>query len=285
MKQDNELAGILMQALPYIRSFSGKTLVIKHGGHAMTDPDLTRNVIRDAVLMHSVGMNPIIVHGGGPEVNAAMEKVGKKPQFVNGLRVTDPETMEIVEMVLSGKTNKGIVSTINTLGAKGVGLSGKDANLIVADKATCDTDLGCVGEVKRINEGILMDLLRLDYIPVISSVAIGSSGESLNVNADHVAGEIAVAVNASKLIMVTDVPGIYRDFEDKSSLISELKIEDAKGMIARGEISKGMIPKVEACITALHGGVDRAHIIDGTSPHSLLMEVFTDSGVGTMVVQ
>lgn len=284
MNQDNEQAVVLMQALPYIRSFSGKTLVIKHGGHAMTDPVLTRNVIRDVVLMHSVGMNPIIVHGGGPEVNAAMKKVGKEPQFVNGLRVTDPETMEIVEMVLSGKTNKGIVSTINTLGAKGVGLSGKDANLIVADKVKCDTDLGCVGEVTKINADILMDLLRLDYIPVISSVAIGPSGESLNVNADLVAGEIAVAVNASKLIMVTDVPGIYRDFEDKSSLISELRVADADGMIERGEISKGMIPKVEACVTALKGNVERAHIIDGTAPHSLLMEVFTDSGIGTMIV-
>jgi len=284
MNESNEQAGILVQALPYIRSFSGKTVVIKHGGHAMTDAELTKNVIRDVVLMHSVGMNPIIVHGGGPEVNAAMEKIGKQPEFVNGLRVTDPETMEIVEMVLSGKTNKGIVSTINTLGAKGVGLSGKDANLIAAEKVTCETDLGCVGEVKQINAGILLDLLGLGYIPVISSVAIGPSGESLNVNADHVAGEIAVAVNASKLIMVTDVPGIYRDFEDKSSLISELRTADAKEMIARGEISKGMIPKVEACVTALQGGVERAHIIDGTAPHSLLMEVFTDSGIGTMIV-
>lgn len=284
MDQNIEQAGILMQALPYIRSFSGKTLVIKHGGHAMTDPDLTRNVIRDVYLMHSVGMNPIIVHGGGPEVNAAMEKVGKQPQFVNGLRVTDPETMEIVEMVLSGKTNKGIVSMLNTFGAKAVGLSGKDANLISADKAVCDVDLGCVGEVKQINAGILTDLLKLDYIPVISSVAIGPGGESLNVNADHVAGEIAVAVNASKLIMITDVPGIYRDFSDKSTLISELNLPEAEKMIGSGEISKGMIPKVEACVTALQGGVERAHIIDGTHPHSLLMEVFTDSGVGTMLL-
>lgn len=285
MNYSSEQAGVLVEALPYIQSHSGKTLVIKYGGSAMTDAELKKSVIRDVVLLQSVGMRPILVHGGGPEVSAAMEKAGKQPVFVNGLRVTDAETMEIAEMVLSGTTNKGIVSTINSFGAKAVGLSGKDANLIVADRLESEADLGFVGQVKQINPGILLDLLDGGYIPVVSSVAIGPDCESLNLNADHAAGEIAVAVGASKLMLITDVPGIYGDINDKSSLISELRSEDAKAMIARGQISKGMIPKVEACITALAGGVERTHIIDGTVPHSLLMEVFTDTGIGTMIVR
>ncbi|MDH7602093.1 MAG: acetylglutamate kinase [Armatimonadota bacterium] len=277
-------ANILVQALPYIQRYYGKTIVIKYGGNAMIDEELKRSVCRDVVLMHFVGMKPILVHGGGPEISALMRRIGKEPEFINGLRVTDAETMEIVEMVLAGKTNKGIVAIINNIGGKAVGLSGKDANLIVADKAQTEVDLGYVGQVAKINPGILVDLLEHGYIPVVSSVAIGPNGESFNVNADHIAGEIAAAVGAAKLIMMTDVPGIYRDFSDKSTLISELTAAEAQRMIESKQIDKGMIPKVEACITALAGSVERAHIIDGTAPHALLVEIFTDTGIGTMIV-
>ena len=285
MDYTSEQANILVQALPYIQQYSGKIIVIKYGGSAMVDEHLKKSVVRDVVLMHYVGMKPILVHGGGPEISAVMKKIGKEPTFVNGLRVTDAETMEIVEMVLAGKTNKGIVSIINNLGGRAVGLSGKDANLIVAEKADGDVDLGFVGEVAHINSQILLDLLEHGYIPVISSVAIGPDGQSFNVNADHIAGEIASEIGAGKLMMMTDVAGIYGDFEDKSTLISELKVQDAVKMIESKKIDKGMIPKVEACMTALAGGVERTHIIDGTMPHSLLMEIFTDTGIGTMIVR
>lgn len=284
MGYTSEEANILVQALPYIQRYYGKVMVIKYGGNAMVDEELKRSVCRDIVLMHYVGMKPILVHGGGPEISALMQKIGKEPEFVNGLRVTDAETMEIVEMVLAGKTNKGIVSIINNLGARAVGLSGKDANLIVANKAEGTIDLGYVGEVVKINPEILLDLLDRGYIPVVSSVAIGPNGESFNVNADHIAGELAAAVKAVKLIMMTDVPGIYRDLSDKSSLIQELSVSEARKMIESKQIDKGMIPKVEACITALAACVERAHIIDGTAPHSLLVEIFTDTGIGTMIV-
>ncbi len=276
-------ADVLIKALPYIQKYYGKTVVIKYGGNAMIDDDLKQSVIRDVVLMHYVGMKVILIHGGGPDITAAMKKMGKEPEFVNGRRVTDAETMEIVEMVLAGKTNKGIVSIINNMGGKAVGLSGKDASLIVAEKDT-RFDLGFVGNVAKINPQILIDLIENDYIPVVSSVAIGADGESYNVNADLIAGSIAAKVKAEKLIMMTDVEGIYRDFEDKSSFVSELRVEDAKKMITAGAVSKGMIPKVEACLTALSGGVTRTHIINGTKPHSLLMELFTDTGIGTMIV-
>lgn len=285
MNYTREEAGILVQALPYIQAYSGKIVVIKYGGNAMLDEDLKRGVARDVVLMHCVGMRPILVHGGGPEISSLMKKMGKEPEFVNGLRVTDQETMEIVEMVLAGKTNKGIVSLINGAGAKAIGLSGKDANLIAAEKAEGEVDLGFVGRVTAINPDILIDLLHHGYIPVISSVAIGPNGESLNVNADHIAGEIAAKVGAEKLIMMTDVPGIYGAIGDQSTFISELNVADADKMIRGGKISSGMIPKVEACVTALRGGVPRTHIVDGTKPHSLLMEIFTDTGIGTMIVR
>lgn len=284
MGYTSEEANILVQALPYIQRYYGKIMVVKYGGNAMVNEELKQSVCRDVVLMHYVGMKPILVHGGGPEISALMEKIGKKPEFVHGLRVTDAETMEIVEMVLAGKTNKGIVSIINNLGGKAVGLSGKDANLIVAEKAEGAVDLGYVGQVAKINPGVLEDLLDHGYIPVVSSVAIGPKGESFNVNADHIAGEIAAAVKATKLIMMTDVTGIYRDISDKSTLITELTVSEAQEMIESGQIDKGMIPKVEACITALRSSVERAHIIDGTIPHSLLVEVFTDTGIGTMIV-
>ena len=284
MKQKAEQAEILVQALPYIRQYHGKTVVIKYGGNAMTDESLKETVTKDIVLLHYVGMRPVVVHGGGPEITDLMKRVGKEPNFVNGLRVTDAETMELVEMVLAGKTNKSIVSLINRQGGKAVGLSGKDANLLVAKKAMPGgVDLGQVGAISEVNTGIIETLVEEGYIPVIASVAVGERGESYNVNADHVAGEIAAALDAAKLVILTDVLGVYRDFSDKTSLISELSVAQASELVKSGKVEKGMIPKVEACVTAVRGGVEKAHIIDGTIPHALLMELFTDKGIGTMI--
>ena len=276
-------AEILSQALPYIRRFAGATLVIKYGGAAMLDDELKRAVMRDLALMRFVGINPILVHGGGPEVSDAMRKMGKEPEFIGGLRVTDAETMEIVEMVLTGKTNRGIVSLLNAEGLNAVGLSGKDANLLVAVKETARGDIGYVGRITQVNPGIVHTLTAAGYVPVISSVAIGQDGASYNINADTVAGELAVALGAKKLILMTDVEGLYRDFSDKSSLISELTAAEARRIINSGAIDAGMIPKLEACVDAVEDGVERAHIIDGRRPHSLLIEIFTDSGIGTMI--
>ena len=276
-------AEVLSQALPYIRRFAGATLVIKYGGAAMLDDELKRKVMRDLALMRFVGINPILVHGGGPEVSEAMRKMGKEPEFIDGLRVTDAETMEIVEMVLTGKTNKGIVSLLNAEGLNAVGLSGKDANLLVAVKETARGDIGFVGRITQVNPGIVHTLTAAGYVPVISSVAIGQDGASYNVNADTVAGELAVALGAKKLILMTDVEGLYRDFDDKSSLISELTAAEARKLAGSGAIDAGMIPKVEACVDAVEDGVERAHIIDGRRPHSLLIEIFTDAGIGTMI--
>ena len=284
MKDRSEQAEILVQALPYIRRFYGKTVVIKYGGNAMTDESLKAGVTKDIVLLRYVGMRPVVVHGGGPEITELMKKMGKEPNFVGGLRVTDAETMEIVEMVLAGKTNKSIVSLINSQGGQAVGLSGKDANLLVAKKSMPGgVDLGQVGEIVQVNTEIVQTLINEGYIPVIASVAVGEQGESYNVNADHVAGELAGVLNAAKLITLTDVQGVYRDFSDKSSLISELSAGQAQELIDSGIIAKGMIPKIESCITAVQAGVEKAHIIDGTLPHALLMEIFTDTGIGTMI--
>ena len=276
-------AEVLIQALPYIKQYAGKTIVVKYGGAAMLDETLKAAVMQDIVLMRYVGINPIVVHGGGPEISDAMHKMGKEPQFVGGLRVTDAETMEIVEMVLAGKTNKGIVAHLNQQGAEAVGLSGKDGNLIVAERETTKGDIGFVGRVTKINPALLHTLVAAGYIPVISTVAIGKNGESYNVNADTVAGELAAALGAVKLIMMTDVDGIYQDFADKDSLIREMSAKDARQLITDGHVNKGMIPKVEACVIAINGGVERATIIDGRLPHSLLIELFTHDGIGTMI--
>ncbi|MHB1458550.1 MAG: acetylglutamate kinase [Armatimonadota bacterium] len=285
MECSSEQAEILIQALPYIKKYAGKTVVIKYGGNAMTNDVLKESVMKDIVLLRYVGMQPVLIHGGGPDITEAMAKMGKEPAFVGGLRVTDAETMEIVEMVLAGKTNKGIVSILNRQGGSAVGLSGKDGNLLVArKKMPGGKDIGFVGDVTQINTGIIESLIKADYIPVICSVAGGEQGESYNINADHVAGAIAAELNACKLLMLTDVQGVYRDFSDKTSLISTLPIDEAKALIASGIIDKGMIPKIESCITAIEGGVEKAHIIDGTTPHAILMEVFTDTGIGTMIV-
>jgi acetylglutamate kinase len=278
-----QIAATLIQALPYIRIFAGKTIVIKYGGNAMIDEELKKAVMRDLVLMRLVGINPILVHGGGPEINEAMKKLGKEPEFVAGRRVTDAETMEIVEMVLTGKTNKSIVAHLNGEGVQAVGLSGKDANLLIATKDTDNGDIGFVGKIAHVNPEIIHTLTNGGYIPVISSVAVGADGQAYNVNADTAAAALAAALHAEKLILMTDVEGLYRDFSDKSSLVSEITTAEARQWIADGIIDKGMIPKLEACASAVEDGVPRAHIIDGRRAHALLIELFTDTGIGTMV--
>jgi acetylglutamate kinase len=282
---DPERSQVLVEALPYIRRYHGKTIVVKYGGAAMTDERLQHQVMQDIVLMHYVGLNPILVHGGGPEVTEAMKRMGKEPVFVRGLRVTDEETVEIVEMVLAGKTNKGIVSLIQQHGGKAVGLSGKDGNLFVARKMELDgADLGFVGEVVKFNPHLLETLIGGGYIPVICSVAVGARGETFNINADHIAGRLAAELQAEKLVLLTDIRGILADVSDPDSLLSDITADRARDLIATGKVDRGMIPKVEACLMALDGGVPRAHILDGRAPHSLLTELFTDSGVGTMIV-
>ena len=278
-----QTAATLIQALPYIRVFAGKTIVIKYGGNAMIDEGLKKAVMRDLVLMRLVGINPILVHGGGPEINEAMKRLGKEPEFVAGRRVTDAETMEIVEMVLTGKTNKSIVAHLNGEGVQAVGLSGKDANLLIATKDTDNGDIGFVGKIAHVNPEIIHTLTGSGYIPVISSVAVGADGQAYNVNADTAAAALAAALHAEKLILMTDVEGLYRDFSDKSSLMSELTAGEARQWIADGIVDKGMIPKLEACAAAVEDGVPRAHIIDGRREHALLIELFTDTGIGTMV--
>ncbi len=276
-----EQAQLLVEALPYIQKYYGKTVVIKYGGNAMINEEIKALVIRDILLMSLVGMRPILVHGGGPDINKMMDKVGLVPEFVDGKRVTDSKTMEIVEMVLAGKTNKSIVGLLNSLGGNAVGLSGKDGSLINASQLS--DRLGRVGRVDNINPKVLFDLMDNGYIPVISSIGMGDEGESYNINADHIAGEIAAAVQAEKLIMMTDVDGIFLDMKDPDTFISSLDTKKAAELIKSGAVSKGMIPKVEACIIALEGGVKGTHIINGTKPHSILMEVLTDRGIGTMI--
>lgn len=281
MRYSDEQAALLVEALPYIQKYNKKIIVVKYGGNAMVNEEIKANVIKDILMLHYCGMKPILVHGGGPDINAMMDKVGLEPEFVEGKRVTDESTMEIVEMVLAGKTNSGIVSLINANGGRAVGLSGKDASLISA--SVMNEKWGLVGKVESINPKILFDLMDAEYIPVVSSVAIGEEGESYNINADHIAGEIAAAVKAEKLIMMTDVDGLYRDFEDKDSLIARMDLKEAEGLIASKSLKGGMIPKVEACVKALKGNVKRTHIINGTVKHSILMELFTDGGIGTMI--
>jgi len=254
----------------------------------MVDHELKRQVIADIILLHYVGIKPVLVHGGGPEISEIMERMGKKPQFVHGMRVTDEETVKIAEMVLVGNINKELVELFNQHGSKAVGLSGKDGRLLLARKLTPDemggVDLGFVGEVTHVNTEILDVLIDKGYIPVIASIGSDENGRTLNLNADHVAGKLSVAVNAVKLIVLTDVCGICRDPEDERSIMPVLTDEEALMLINEGVITKGMIPKVRACIEALKGGVERAHIINGAIPHALLMEIFTDKGIGTMIV-
>jgi acetylglutamate kinase len=290
-----EKANILIEALPYIKKFSGKTVVIKYGGHAMLNEKLKNAVLQDILLMKLVGMNPVVVHGGGPEINSMLDRLGKTSDFVNGMRVTDEETMEIVEMVLVGKVNKDIVSGINQLGGKAIGLCGKDGNLITAKKKLgskveangekVSFDIGFVGEVESIQPEIIQTMIQKDYIPIISPIGVDDLGQSYNINADYVAGEIASALKADKFVLLTDVEGIFLDYEDKNSLISSLNMKAVQNHIDKGVIKGGMIPKVECCVHALEQGVTQAHIIDGRLEHSILLEIFTDEGIGTMVVK
>lgn len=274
---------ILSEALPYIQQLTGKTVVVKYGGAAMKESTLKDKVIRDVVLMSCVGIRPVVVHGGGPEINTWLDKLGIEAQFKNGLRVTDAPTMDVVEMVLVGRVNKELVALINQEGGKAVGLCGKDANLITARPADQE-GIGFVGEVMSVDIRILESLVNSGYIPVVSSVAADSQGQAYNINADTVAGELAAALGAEKLILLTDTAGILQDYKDHSTLIPRLDIQEARRLIDTDVVSGGMIPKVNCCVRSLAQGVRAAHIIDGRVPHALLLEIFTDAGIGSMIV-
>ena len=287
-------AEILIEALPYIQTFYGKTIVIKYGGAAMENDSLKHSVMQDVVLMKYIGMNPVVVHGGGNQISEWMQRVGKKAEFVQGLRVTDAETVEIAEMVLAGVINKEIVSLINLHGGKAVGLCGKDANLVRVQKhrpqvvdehgKTTSVDIGFVGEIVGIKPDVLFTLDQEGYIPVLAPNGVGDDDCTYNVNADTMAGEIAAALSAEKLILLTDQRGILQDLNDESSLMSRIRTSEIEGLVDDGIIGSGMLPKVEACVTALKGGVWKTHIIDGRINHAILLEVFTQSGIGTEIV-
>jgi acetylglutamate kinase len=274
---------ILSEALPYIQEFAGRTIVIKYGGAAMKQQALKEQVIRDVVFLSCVGMRPVIVHGGGPEINSWLGKLGIEPQFKNGLRVTDADTMEVVEMVLVGRVNKELVSLINQAGGSAIGICGRDGNLIAA-RPQGEKGIGFVGEVSSVNPKIVESLISGGYVPVISTVASDETGQAYNINADTVAGEMAAALGAEKLILLTDIPGLLKDHNDPSSLITHLNIAQARQLIEEGVVSGGMIPKVKCCIRSLAQGVRAAHIIDGRVPHSILLEIFSDEGIGSMIV-
>jgi acetylglutamate kinase len=275
-------AHVLAEALPYIREFSGKTVVIKYGGHAMADAALADLFAQDVVLMRLVGMSPVVVHGGGPQISELMRRLGKEPEFVDGLRVTDAETVDIVRMALVGKVNREIVASMNRHGSYAVGLSGEDAGLITV--APRDGRLGYVGDVRRIDPAILERLLREELIPIVATVGVDDSGQAYNVNADSVAGAIAEALEAEKLVYLTDVAGLFRELGDEGSLLSRLVVDQLELLQQEGVFESGMIPKVASCVSALRAGVARAHILDGRIPHALLLEFFTREGIGTMVV-
>ena len=274
---------VLSEALPYIQQFAGRTVVVKYGGAAMKDNALKDKVIRDIVFLSSVGVRPVVVHGGGPEINSWLDKLGIEPQFKDGLRVTDAATMDVVEMVLVGRVNKELVSLINCAGTLAVGLCGKDGNLIKA-RHMGKEGIGFVGEVSSVDAKLVESLVNSGYVPVISSVAADETGQAHNINADTVAGEIAAALGAEKLILLTDTPGILQDYEDPSTLLTKLDIQQARELIGKGIVAGGMIPKVNCCVRSLAQGVRAAHIIDGRIPHALLLEIFTDDGIGSMIV-
>jgi len=285
MKELQSKARILIEALPYLRKFRGKTVVIKYGGAAMTDASLKASVAEDLVLLKTVGLNPVVVHGGGPEISAAMQASGKQAVFKDGLRVTDAETMAITEMVLVGKINQQIVGFMNRHGHVAAGLSGKDGHLLEARKMRGKVDLGFVGEVVAVNTAILEAIQDKGFIPIIAPVAMGKDGEAYNCNADVVAGAVAAALKAEKLVMMTDQAGVLKDVKDPASLIASLKVSAVPSLKKKGVIDKGMLPKMEACLTALKAGVGKVHIIDGRVHHALLLEIFTDSGVGTEITR
>ena len=284
----------LVEALPYLSKFKNKTIVVKYGGNAMLNDELKNKVLQDIVFLQCAGMRPVVVHGGGPEITRMLMQAGKKSEFVSGLRVTDAESVGIAEMALVGKINTDLVARLNTLGGKAVGLNGKDATLIQAKKHLADVyengevnlvDIGYVGNVEKVNTELIDVLLNAGFIPVIAPTGVGAQGETYNINADSVAGEVAGALKAEKLLVLTDVRGIYSDYRDENSFISTLAFEKAQELIIRGKIDGGMIPKVRACITALSGGAKKTHIIDGRAEHTILMEILSDKGVGTEVVK
>ena len=275
-------AQVLIEALPYIQQFNRKVIVVKYGGSAMADDELKKNVIKDVTLLKLVGFKPIVVHGGGKDISAWLSKVGKKSEFVNGLRVTDADTMEIAEMVLS-KVNKSLVSMVTELGVKAVGISGKDGGLLTVEKKLSDgKDIGFVGEVTKVDTKILEDLLEKDFLPIVAPIGLDSEYNTYNINADDAACAIAKAMGADKLAFLTDIEGVYKDPDDPSTFISRLTVSEVDGLIDKGFIGGGMLPKLKNCTDAIRNGVSRVHILDGRKPHSLLLEVFTDTGIGTM---
>jgi acetylglutamate kinase len=285
LTKEQAKAEVLIEALPYIQKFNRKIIVVKYGGSAMVDENLKRQVIADVVLLKLVGFKPIIVHGGGKEISRWVDKVGKEPKFVDGLRVTDEETMEIAEMVLN-KVNKNLVAMVEKLGVKAVGVSGKDGNLLKVNKklSSSGEDIGYVGNITEVNPKILYDLLEKDFLPIVAPIGLDDEYHSYNINADDAACEIAKAVDAEKLAFLTDVEGLYRDFNDKSTFISRISVSEAKKLIESGTIQGGMLPKLRNCTEAIDEGVHRVHILDGRIPHCLLLEIFTKKGIGTAIV-
>ena len=281
----SDRAQVLVEALPYIQRYYGKTIVIKYGGNAMISDELRKAVINDIILLRLVGIHVVVVHGGGPEINELLKKTGKESRFVNGLRYTDQETMEIVQMVLCGKVNKDLVATLNRAGGSAVGLCGLDGGMLQAVRRQEDgVDYGLVGDVTKVEPKVILDAIHYDFIPVISTVAQGTDAEtSYNVNADTAAAKIAVAVGAEKLILLTDIRGLLRDKNDENTLISQVRIQEVPGLVEQGIISGGMIPKVACCVDAVENGVRRTHILDGRIPHSILIEVLSHAGIGTMI--
>ena len=279
---NEERAHELIQALPYIQKYSGQTIVVKYGGNAMISPELKSAVMSDIVLMHLVGVNVVLVHGGGPEISQMLKKTGKESKFINGMRVTDQETMDIVQMVLAGKVNKSLVQCLSEHSGNAIGLCGLDGKMLMADKLVTADNLGFVGEIREVNEKVINDAISNGYIPIISTVAGGYDGNVYNVNADVAAAQIAAKLGACKLILMTDIRGLLRDKEDEDTLIPVVNISEVPMLKKSGIISGGMIPKIDCCVEAVRRGVKRAHIIDGRIEHSILIELFSDEGIGTM---
>lgn len=275
-------AQVLIQALPYIQKLSGKTVVVKYGGNAMISPELKDAVINDIVLMRTVGVNVVLVHGGGPEISDMLKRVGKESRFVNGLRYTDEETVEIVQMVLAGKVNKSLTQLFAHHGGRAMGLCGLDGRMLMAEKLLSGEDLGFVGEITEVNTAVISDAVEKGYIPIVATLAGGYCGEVYNINADIAAARIAAELGAVKLILMTDIKGLLRNKEDESTLIPVVNVSEVSSLKREGIISGGMIPKIDCCVEAVRRGVSRAHIIDGRIPHSILIELFTDEGIGTM---
>ena len=285
MDQVMQKAAVLIEALPYIQKFNRKIIVVKYGGSAMSNEELQKNVIKDVTLLKLVGFKPIIVHGGGKAISRWVEKVGKEPAFVNGLRVTDEETMEIAEMVL-GRVNKNLVTMVEELGVKAVGISGKDGGLLKVEKKYSDgKDIGFVGNITQVDPKVIYDLLEKDFLPIVAPIGLDENFQTYNINADDAACAIAKAVGADKLVFLTDIEGLYRDINDKSTFISRLTASQAEELIAGGVIGGGMLPKLGNCTSAIRNGVNRVHILDGRIPHCMLLEIFTNQGIGTAIIQ